>query len=198
MSIIHDALKKVQQGQAPKTPPTPPTSDYIYATPAPAEPTKPVAAKTDTQKPAIIKKMSSLLAMLCALVITFVSLNFIFQQFRTDIPKVKKWVIASYCQLTHKVMLPDFKTRSPEDLKPLAQVTVPPPATPANTAKTQPPLTLNIHGVMANDGGNLVLINDRVYQEGDTVEGAKIVKIDLDSVTIINDGKEETISVGRK
>ena len=48
---------------------------------------------------------------------------------------------------------------------------------------------------MSNDTGNVALINDQIYQEGDSVDGVKIVKISLDSVTVINNGKEETISV---
>jgi type II secretory pathway component PulC len=199
MSIIHDALKKVQQGRNPKTPSTPET-DYLYDTLSPdqkAEQADQASIKNNAPKPSVVKKINSLLAMLCAILITIAIFGFIFQQFRQDIPKFTKWIRVSYCQLLHKKILPDFQTRAPEDLKPLAQLTVSAPAA-SNTAKTPPPLTLNIHGVMANDSGNLVLINDRVYQEGDTVEGAKIVKINLDSITIINDGKEETISVGKK
>ena len=48
---------------------------------------------------------------------------------------------------------------------------------------------------MANTSGNLVLINDQVYQEGDTVDGAKIIKINLDSISVIVNGAEQTISV---
>jgi type II secretory pathway component PulC len=55
--------------------------------------------------------------------------------------------------------------------------------------------TLNIHGVMANGSKNLVLINDQVYQDGDEVDGIKIVKINLDHITVINNGEEEQISV---
>lgn len=197
MSIIHDALKKVQQGRDPKSSPTQ-ASDYLYENMTPAEKEEQAAAMKNTvKKQSVVKKINSLLAMLCAILITIALFGFIFQQFRQYIPKLTKLVRVSYCQLLHKKILPDFKSRAPEDLKPLAQLTVSVPAA-STTAKTPAPLTLNIHGVMANDSGNLVLINDRVYQEGDTVEGAKIVKIDLDSVTIINDGKEETISVGRK
>ena len=52
-----------------------------------------------------------------------------------------------------------------------------------------------IHGVMANGSRNIVLINDQVYQEGDDVDGVKIVKINLDSITVNNNGKEQTIRV---
>ena len=54
---------------------------------------------------------------------------------------------------------------------------------------------MDVHGIMSKGNSNLVLINDQVYQEGDEVEGAKIVKINLDSITILNNGAEETIHV---
>ena len=76
-------------------------------------------------------------------------------------------------------MVPDFKTRAPQDLKPLAQIST----------------TLKIHGIMANATGNLALINDQVYQEGDEVDGAKIIKIDLNSITVNINGTDKTIAV---
>jgi len=81
MSIIHDALKKVQQGRIPKADPTP-----IWA-----EPAKQIATKTDGPKPSIIKTITSLLAMLCAMAITLVVFSLIFQQFQKNIPKAQKW-----------------------------------------------------------------------------------------------------------
>jgi hypothetical protein len=83
----------------------------------------------------------------------------------------------------------------------MAQITINTPASPvagpASSTLTKPPapVTLNIHGIMANATGNLVLINDQVYQEGDVVDGAKIVKINLNSITVINNGTEQTIPV---
>ena len=62
MSIIHDALKKVQQGRTPKADQTP-----IWA-----EPAKQTATKNAAQKPSIVKMITSLLAMLCAMAITLV------------------------------------------------------------------------------------------------------------------------------
>lgn len=197
MSIIHDALKKVQQGRTPKADPTP-----IWA-----EPAKQTATKTAAQKSSIVKMITSLLAMLCAMAITVVVFSLIFQQFQKnmpkaqkwakDIPKVKKKAMTSLSQLIHKMPLPDFKTGASQEPKPLAQLIVPSLAA-FNTTQPHPSLTLNIQGVMATDDhDNLVLINDQVYREGDEINGAKITKINLNAITIINNGKEETISVGK-
>ena len=48
---------------------------------------------------------------------------------------------------------------------------------------------------MSNGSSNVVLIDDKVYQEGDEVDGAKIVKINLDSITVNINGTEKTIFV---
>ena len=121
---------------------------------------------------------------------------YIYQQFQNDIPKVQKFAKKSFFKLIHKEELPDFKTKSPAELKSLAQLTINPPTMKSSSlAKPAAPVTLDIHGIMSNDSGNLVLINDQVYQEGDEVDGAKITKINLDSITIINNGVEQTILV---
>ncbi|MDO8675885.1 MAG: hypothetical protein Q7K71_07230 [Candidatus Omnitrophota bacterium] len=57
--------------------------------------------------------------------------------------------------------------------------------------------TLNIHGIMSDPNGNVVLIDNGIYAEGDEVQGVKIIKISLDGIVILKDGKEETIRVGQ-
>ena len=54
--------------------------------------------------------------------------------------------------------------------------------------------TLKIQGIMADPKGNVALIDGKVYAEGDDIDGAKIVRISLDSIVISRDGKEETLS----
>ena len=138
MSIIHDALKKVQQGRTPKADQTP-----IWA-----EPAKQTATKNAAQKPSIVKMITSLLAMLCAMAITLVVFSLIFQQFQKnmpnaqkwakDMPKVKKMAMTSLSQLIHKVPLPILKSPTSQEPKPLAQLTVAPPAA-SDTTQTRPP-----------------------------------------------------------
>ena len=57
--------------------------------------------------------------------------------------------------------------------------------------------TLNIHGIMSDPNGNVVLIDNGIYAEGDEVQGVKIIKISFDGIVILKDGKEETIQVGQ-
>jgi type II secretory pathway component PulC len=154
MSIIHDALKKVQNKTPPEVKILPPKQ----------------------------KKIKTVLTLLCTIAIILGSLGFLYNQWHAYFPKVKKLA------------------KLPENLVPLAKLTVNPPVPtklPAisNTPKTSTPVTLNIHGVMSDGPNNVVLINDQVYQEGDEVDGVKIVKISLDSIIVINNGKEETIRV---
>lgn len=202
MSIIHDALKKVQQSLTPKideapVPPsgtTPKGSTYLYASPPPIETLTPAKGESAHLKIPVQNKIKTILVFICAMLITGLSLWYIYLQFRQNIPQVKRFAKTSFYHLIHKEQLPDFKTRSPADLKPLAQLTINPSTiTPSTQAAT--PLTLNIHGIMSNARGNLALINDHVYQEGDDIDGAKIVKINLDSIMVNINGTEKTILV---
>ena len=204
MSIIHDALKKVQRGLASsksdKTPPyqqteTQKNTGYLYATP-PAEDSTQVEQLAVAPKKSLQNKIKSLVAFICAMAIIVFSVRYALEQFKKDIPQVKRLATKSFYKLINKKDLPVFKTKAPKDLKPLAQLTVNSPAVP-NTPQVPAPLNLKIHGIMANGSSNLVLINDDVYQEGDEVEGAKIVKINLNSITLLNNGKEETIRIGK-
>ncbi len=183
MSIIHDALKKVQEGLIPKT------EEAQQAGPSP---TAPGASAYLYKKAADVKpknKIQSVFFVTCTLLITsaitIASIEYICQQFQTSIPQVQNFAQKSFLKLIHKKEPPAFKTMAPEDLKPLAQITTKSPA----------PVTLNIHGIMSNGTRNLVLINDQVYQEGDEVDGTKIVKINLNSITVDNNGIEQTILV---
>jgi hypothetical protein len=177
MSIIHDALKKVQEGLAPKI-----------------ETLTREGEQTADQKPPTDNKIKSIFAVSCALVITAASILYIYQQFQNNNPQFNSFAKKSFYQLIHKGKPLAAKTEAPENLKPLAQFSVNPPPGPPMT-KQPAPTTFNIHGIMSNKTGNLVLINDQVYQEGDVVDGTKIVKINLNSVTVITDGIQQTILV---
>jgi len=191
MSIIHDALKKVQQGLSPENQTA---SAYLYEKPAEVE-TLPRANQQATNQKSLMKnKIKSLFILCCALAITLASVLYIYQQFQNDIPKVKNFAKKSFYKLINKEEPLAFKAKAPDKLKPLAQFTINPPAS-SKITKPPAPITLNIHGIMSNDTGNLVLINDQVYQEGDAVDGAKIVKINLDSITVNINGAEKTIFV---
>jgi len=219
MSIIHDALKKVQEGRNPKPNTTPAQgagapeqtgSDYVYSnSPEKQSEEKPVEHLHYKRNMA-----KSILAFICALAISGGAFWFLYKQVGTYFPGFKGWAMTSINKLMNKKTLPSFKTRAVEDLKPLAKITLTPPnpsaaasqvtspASPSvNTAGAtisqdiSAPITLNIHGVMSNGPTNLALINDQVYQEGDEIDGIKIAKINLKSITVIDNGKEKTIPV---
>jgi len=201
MSIIHDALKKVQQQL---TPPSPKTDDIQIQTPTTDEEpveyldsTAPIAPPKP--KPPIKNKIQSMYVVTCTvlitLAVTIASGTYIYQQCQNDIPKVQNLAKKSFDKLIHKKELPEFKPLAPPPLKSLAQLTVNPATTKTPSPTKLEPITLDIHGIMANASGNLVLINDQVYQEGDEIDGTKIVKINLDSITVLNNGTEQTIPV---
>ncbi len=199
MSIIHDALKKVQQEQAPKAD----ESSPIFSSPEEPQKHDPMAVEHLPSK----NKAKSILALLCSITFFLGSLIFCFIQMHKYLPQIEKLAKSSFYKLVlHKEEEPDFKTKAAKDLVPLAKITVnqPKPLTPPGPAKTSSifdspkphvPQTLNIHGVMSNGPRNVVLIDDQVYQEGDEVDGVKIAKINLDFITVNNNGKEETIRV---
>ncbi len=182
MSIINDALKKVQQGLDNNTPANP-FADTAPAAEPVAQPSQPV---TSTSTKAVVKnKIKSISVLIVATAITLASAIYIWQQVQIAAPYAQQSLSKLVHQTTKKT---DIKAKQPEQLKPMAQLTITP--TGESTQQTPP---LNIHGIMANASGNLVLINNNVYQEGDVINGVTILKINLDSITISNNGKEETI-----
>jgi len=201
MSIIHDALKKVQEKLATQKTDSPVTSQqeklnsaYIYDN-TPIENLAPAKESTDTPKPFFSNQIKSTLALICALTITVTSMWYLYEQFKNNIPQAQRFAKKSFYQLIHKEEIPDFKLKSTQELQPLAKITINPTTGNIDPNTSNTPITLNIHGIMANASGNLALINDQVYQEGDSVGGTKIVKINLDSITVIINGVEEKIHV---
>jgi len=221
MSIIHDALKKVQQGLSNNGNDTPQAaaeekktnSGYVYASASEPLKTAPMKERpVEKLGGSIKKKFKSLLAMLCAILLTTACIAVLVHQINVYFPDLFTSVKSSYYQLIHKEEVVDVKT--PKVLVPLAKIVVLPPApkptiTAVSATVTSPtataaiptppvenkPQTLNIHGVMSNGSQNVVLIDDQVYQEGDEVDGIKILKINLDSITILNNGQEQKIKV---
>lgn len=246
MSIIHDALKKVQQSLDQKKAQTPPvTPPPVAAEPTPAaqapapeqtpapspeaqpqaapqqpytspfdEPPKPKIEDISTGHKATSKaeqptggSSKILIGVGIAVVLITASLWFAGTQLTTMFPALKDRLTA----LSGKAKQAANHVTNPINPKPLAQVTVnPPPAatTPATpdasttTATTaaapaaEPiPLTLKISGIMASGDHNIALVNDKIYQEGETIEGVQIIKINLDSIVVLNNGQEQTIEV---
>ena len=52
---------------------------------------------------------------------------------------------------------------------------------------------LALEGILDGSGRPMVIIDDIILSEGDTIEGAKVIKIEGDSVILIHDQKEFTL-----
>ena len=193
MSIIHEALKKVQANlQGLKSDPTPasnvvPLGEHITPPPPPrpsqeatavpsvAERPKTIPVATETPA-AVTKKSQSVLPLILAFAILaaagWIAYPYIFGK-KPELPKIA---------------LP-MPQKPPQHL---AQVKITPGAeSPASNA----PIVLNIQGVMENNGRTVALIDDKIYEAGDEIAGIKILSIDVEAITVLRNGTEETIRV---
>ena len=144
MSIIHEALKKVQI-----TPPTPNDSPQ--------------------------KRGGKIILLLLLIILTALSSGYLYWQAR----------------------LPDGQARPPKQIIALTPAAPTPKQNPPPAPKPEDPHAFNIQGTMSDQRGNVAIINGKIYTEGDMADGAKIVKINMDSIVVSRDGQEETIAVKR-
>ena len=100
MSIIHDALKKIQQGfpakaeniqPSPSTKP-PVSSEPLFSMPQATETLTQTVEKIAQEKPPIKNKLKSLYIATCTILISFAivvaSILFIYRQYKNNIPDV--------------------------------------------------------------------------------------------------------------
>ena len=193
MSIIHDALKKVQKGLSSKSD----DIEIINEDSSQIETLPPSDQETPVAKSPIQNKIKSALALICATTITILSVLYIFQQFKNEVPLAQRFAQNSFNKLIYQLQPLNMKApaHAAPAPRPLAQITIAPQATNTSNSTKPAPTTLDIHGIMANATGNLVLINDQVYQEGDDIDGVKIVKINLNSIIVNDNGVERKIPV---
>lgn len=174
MSIIHDALKKVQENFTRKVAPAP-------------DPSGPPPEK----EPKKVSPLSILFAIILVLVCLYFGYNQLLKNWDRiriafDLPNVK----------LQKIEIPKITVSTPTDSKPktLSENRTPVPMAKIQTENQE---NLNIQGVLTQGNSTVVLINDKIYEEGDEINGIKIVSIDSVSVTILKNGKEENIRVRR-
>jgi hypothetical protein len=173
MSIIHDALKKVQQTNNPGSVPPPAPLQEPGQRPDP----KNVSNKTN---------IILLITTICAIVVM---------------------IFAALPQFTPKKTVPTPTpatqiTQEKQTAAAPAAITAPVSATPApempakKTNDPKDPLSsMQIEGVMDMEGKKVVLINGNIYEEGQTIHGKIISKIAIDSLTVMEDGKERTFPI---
>lgn len=173
MSIIHEALKKVQNSLQDQIPPPPRLGGTEPLTVVPAEGEAKNGAKGGWKT----------LVLVLSAVAVLTTAGYVYRQ-------------GASSPAPHPAVP---KIGSP----PPVQVNAAPVPQPEAKAEAKPEPrpehadTLNIHGIMSDPNGNVVLIDNGIYAEGDEVQGVKIVKISLDGIVVLKDGKEETIRVGQ-
>ena len=180
MSIIHDALKKVQKNFEHKKelPPVSPT------TPPPAfvEPAQPLSPKTnpDPYRPRPTISLELLAIIILSIVVAVLAFTFIVYHLRSPQP------IVILSKETHPSdMKPETKTSPQVEAQtqpaPTSDVTAVPNNSAVSSANlptnTKEENTLRLQGIMSQDGKNIALIDDQMYEEGEIIHKLKIKKI---------------------
>ena len=192
MSIIHDALKKVQQ-----------TSNAGISTSTPP-----------AQEPAQLSKKNSapdrtsillFVATTCAIVaIIFAALP----QFAPKKPIIIPALVTDANTPSHREAKqpPDINAKNTPSTAGTSSLTVTndvnAPATPTAPSPTQkiadpndPLSSIKIEGVLDMGGKKAVLINGNVYEEGQTIHDRIISEITFDTLTILDEGRKRTFPI---
>jgi len=170
MSIIHDALKKIQTQS--------PGANNLEPAPAAATSNPNEQASdnsTDTTKKPLIILMAVVLS------ITVVIILAILYKLASDTtqhakPAFTLTAISAWNPIKFRDKAKSLKTQKPETLPP-----------------EQIAAGLRIEGVMNMGGKMTTLINGDVYEEGQRVNDKIISEITFDSVTILDNGKKKTL-----
>lgn len=85
------------------------------------------------------------------------------------------------------------KIAKAQEIKPVAPTPAPSPA--AATPETKPELTLN--GIFFSEDEGYALINNQIVKQGDTVDGAKVVRIDVAEVELESQGSVIKLSCSK-
>lgn len=172
MSIIHDALKKVQQSFQRKA-----------------------SSNSGEQPPEEEKKKFSPLNLFFSLVLLGACLFFGYTQLLKHWDRIRLAFDLPNIKLA-KIEIPKISltTSTPETkTKTLSENRTPVPIAEIKTPNTQE--NINIQGILSQGGKTVALINDKIYEEGDVIGSIKIISIDTTGIKVLNNGIEETIRV---
>jgi hypothetical protein len=192
MSIIHDALKKVQQTN-PGAAPLPPTPSQD-----PAQPSDPTKNQDRTNIPLLVAALCAIIAMI------FAALPQVMPK-KTAVPTSPAAAIQVAITSEKKQLAP--KTAAAQPPSPSAgtmskaianAMTSPvmPAMKPQKIVDPNDPLSsIQIEGVMDMDGKRVVLISGNIYEEGQTIYGRIIEKITFDDLTVIENGQKRIFPI---
>ncbi|MBF0521570.1 MAG: hypothetical protein HQL24_00785 [Candidatus Omnitrophica bacterium] len=204
MSFIHDALRKTQKN----------LQDINYQTPTLKNPRPPDPSLRPNLDPGNPKKNTALILLVIACVVILllsIHISHLPPKIQAEhlhvtpavmpVNPVPMTVTAAPAQepvtttaaqtVTTPTPAPTMEATQPQAVEqaPVAQVAQPQAAAPAPS--------IIVSGIMLLDEKKVALINNKVHQIGDTVNGGKILEISKDKVVIEIDGKPITLSVGQ-
>lgn len=182
MSIIHDALKKVQSKRSENT-----TVQKKFAPVAKQPPTDSIIADTALKPRLTVPQNSWAINRLLWSLLFVILLGFTFYNLYEYNVRTTEIAIAH----SSAQSLLDKNTNSIQpSVTPVAVAHTPTPPQPKKGE-------LILSGVVEMDGKNFALINNEFYETGETVEGAKITRITTDSINILQKNKHRTIKILR-
>lgn len=190
MSIIHDALKKVQEKNAKLTPPP---------AQAPSIREQAVSPDADTSLPQTHSRPLTILLLgtLSIVVIIIFAILWSVAKGTTEHAAPASSVqpaetIPAPQQPVAAEVIPQTPAPAPTSLNLATSVLA--PAAP-QIDPNDPLSSLRIEGIMDMGDKKVALISGNIYEEGQTIYGKIIAEITLDSVTIVDNGSKRTFPV---
>lgn len=193
MSIINDALKKVQTDIEKKWPRSittgyskarrPNSREKAAKISSPSQDVTPPDYHPITKTFSLTPKKRPHISLIIALVVTcgLALFSVIDQTALTFSP-------------TPSISLPSLDMSQPPSPYEVT-ISAPVPSAPFDSLSQVIPEGITIGGIVNMEDKNVALINDKIYEIGDTVDGMKIINITLDSVQMINKGETKTFMV---
>ena len=220
MSIINEALKKLQNQITHTYPHAKPSSEQTAVQQQPAELTaaqqagfQPIpetssvqAAQPASERPvqkANGSRLVIILGILCLLTALFapvVNKQSVMGMLLAKLPKnisislPKTQNIKPQTPAEAIAVAATEQEKKPESIQKIIQNLTAPAAAISKSA-TAPSSRIIVNGVMTHGAENLVLIDGQVYEEGDEVDGVKILKITSKGITVLENGAERFIKV---
>lgn len=172
MSIIYDALKKAENSNAN-------TNDL-----------KPAMAKGHNPAPGI--KIYLLYILMVCLGILMAYILFTFISKRSPVPN-------SSDSMGNKKLQDNQKQTKPSSLDSSTQeyLTTTPSSPPPETINESPPSFI-LNGVFSSEDECYALVNNKIVRVGDKIDGAEVLRIDLDAVELELNGSVIKLSSGVK
>ncbi len=210
MSIINDALKKLQaqlshaQVQSADIQSSGPSAPLTASQQAGFEPAPSLYSSSNAPQPKPAEKSSGsklaiilgLLCLLTALFAPIVNKQSVIGMLLTKIPKRATVATAQPIQITPPKPAPIVNTTpAPEQKQQPIQQIVKNLTAPITKPQINTSSRIIINGIMTRGEDNLALIDGQVYEEGEVVDGVKILKITPKGVTVLDNGEERFVKV---